>query len=129
MGSWGSGGNARRWGIIAGDAAPVGDPAKLVEERRDESARGEGGPLFETDRRDAADGRLWRVGVDLRRSSRSELELGVWRGAGVLARAVRGVASSGDRSDGEEGRGVAAAFARVRRFKESVRSEDWSMVG
>lgn len=124
MGSWGSGGNASRWGIIAGDAAAVGDPAKLAEERRDESARGEEEPvLADTERKDAADGRFWRDGVDLRRSSRSELELGVRGGAGVFASEARGVASSGDKRDGEDGRGVAAAFARVRRFKESVRSQ------
>jgi hypothetical protein len=123
VGSWGSGGNASRWGIIAGDAVAVGDPAKLAEERRDDSASGEEGPVFDTERRDATDGRFSREGVDLRRSSRSELELGVRRGAGVFATVVRGVASSGDKREGDEGRGVAAAFARVRRFKESVRSQ------
>lgn len=40
------------------------------------------------------------------------------------------VASWGDKREGEAGSGVAVAFARVRRFKESERSQwDWSIVG
>lgn len=110
--------------------ARVGDPAKL-EERR-ESGRGEGGPVCaETDRNDAADFLFWSEGRDFRRSSRSELVLGVRLGAGVAATEGRGeVASWGDKREGEAGSGVAVAFARVRRFKESERSQwDWSIVG
>lgn len=82
MGVWGSGVPDVGGGHIAGDAEVVGDPAKLTEERRDESARGDAGPLLDIDRSDADDRRFFKVGIDLRRSSRREAELGVRRGAG-----------------------------------------------
>lgn len=95
----------------------------FTEERRDESASGEDGPLLaETDRRDAVDWRFWRAGIDLRRSSRRELVLGMRRGAGWLGKG-RDETSWGDKREGEVGSGVAVAFASVRRFKESESSQ------
>lgn len=58
----------------------VGEVAKLEDERRDKL--GEGVPaLLWTDRSDAVDERFFKLGVDLRLSSRNEVELGVRRGA------------------------------------------------
>lgn len=105
VGPWGSGGAvASRGGNIAGDAAPVGDPAKWDEGRRDNSGCWDVGEWFcETDRRDVFEGRFWRLGddlrfcrlgvdgVDLRRSSRRELELGERRGTWWLPEACNGV--------------------------------------
>lgn len=120
MRGWGSGvPDDNGGGHIAGDAEVVGDPANVVEERRDESARGDAGPLLETDLSDAVDRRFFKVGVDLRRSSRREVELGVRRGAGWTG---RDGPLWGDKREGEIGRGVAVAFTRDRRLKESERS-------
>lgn len=100
----------------------VGDPAKFDEERR-KSRRGEVGPVFwETDRRDAADCRFCKEGRDFLRWSRRELVLGERLGEGVLTEG-RGEASWGDKREGDAGSGVAEAFANVRRFKESERSQ------
>lgn len=131
MGPWGSAFAfafwfPRRGGNIAGDAAVVGDPAKVkLEEERRESARGEEGP---TERSEAADARFCRAGMDLRRSSRRELELGVRRGVDWLGTGERDAASLGERRAGVVGRGVAVAYASERRFKESVRSLSLCMV-
>lgn len=104
-----------------GDATevPVGDPAKLADERRDASVSGEEGPLLpEDDLSDAVEERFWSAGIDLRRSLRKELELGLRLGAGWLGwEGCDG--ASGDKKEGEFGSGVAAAFARDMRFKES----------
>lgn len=51
-----------------------------MEDRRDEPGTGDVGPV---DLSDAADGRFWSAGIDLRRSSRRELELGVRFGIGA----------------------------------------------
>lgn len=115
---------ARRGGNIAGDAAVVGDPAKLklVEERRESGSGDEGPVLFDTERSEAVDVRFCKTGVDLRRSSRRLLELGVRRGVDWLGTGERDVGSRGERRAGDAGRGVAEALASDRRFKESVRS-------
>lgn len=123
MGPWGR----RRGGNIAGDAAVVGDPAKLADERR-ESGSGEDGPVgFETERSEAVDVRFCRTGVDLtgvdlRRSSRRELELGLRRGVRWLGTGERDAGSRVERRAGDAGRGVAVALTSDRRFKESAKS-------
>ena len=100
----------------------VGDPARLAEDRRDVS-RGEDGPVgVDTDRREAADARFCNAGVDLRRSSRREPELGMRRGVDWDGTGERDGGSRGDRRAGDAGRGVAVAFASDKRFKESVKS-------
>lgn len=69
----------------ATEVPEVGDPAKLADERRDASARGEEGPLLpEDDLSDAVEERFCSAGIDLRRSLRKELELGERLGAGWL---------------------------------------------
>ena len=61
----------------------VGEVPKLEEGRRVGEGRGEvERPVFWTDRREAVEERFFRLGVDLRRASFSELELGMRRGAG-----------------------------------------------
>lgn len=93
--------NAKRVGI-AGEVALVGDPGKFAEECREEAGIGEVGPV---DLSDAADGRFCSVGIDLRRSSRRELELGVRLGVGAWAPAIGGaVGWDTDRRDVVDGR-------------------------
>lgn len=74
----------------------------MADERRDEGGIGEIGSV---DLSDAADGRFWRAGVDLRRSSRRELELGVRLGIAVCAPGVKGpVGWDTDRREVVDGR-------------------------
>lgn len=70
-----------REGLLGSNA--VGEAPKLEEGRRDREGRGEvEPPLVGTDRMEAVEERFFRLGVDLRRASLSELELGVRRGTG-----------------------------------------------
>lgn len=90
------------------DIVVVGEVTKLDEERRDKLGEGEPALLC-TDRSEAVDDCFLNPGVDLRRSSRSDVELAVRRGVDRRSlEADRGVASAGesredDDSEGETG--------------------------
>lgn len=93
-------------GGLVGIVVVVGEVAKLDEVRRDNPGEGEPGLLC-TDRSEAVDDCFFNPGVlDLRRSSRKDVELDVRRGVGRWSlEADRGVASAGDSRDDDDREG------------------------
>lgn len=115
-----------------------GDVRKFVDPRLDKLGRGEAGPPpVWVDRKELTDRRFFRFGVDILRSSRREVELGVLRGVGKFLDGdgcrncdeLLLCDNAGDNVRAEVGNGVAEAAAIDRRFRPSDKSAASLVVG